>query len=157
MTETLGDRGRGWLRHIWEKATTPDDWSSSGTPHAWWDRDSTAPMCSFPRFDLNETSYVLPVLANLTPAWREAYTAIADGLITRYTSFWAAVDWLTLIGPDPNVDRYPLEWLGLAPEHLRGRYPLPGWTGNGVEPWGLQPDPIGSDGNLFFRGFFNLL
>jgi len=157
MTEHLNERGRGWLRHIWEKATTPDDWSSSGTPHPWWDRESTAPMCSFPRFDLNETSYVLPVLANLTPAWREAYTAIAEGLITRYTSFWAAADWLTLIGPDPNVDRYPPAWLGLAPEHLRGRYPLPGWTGNGIEPWGLQPDPIGSDGNLFFRGFFNLL
>ena len=157
MTMRLEDRGRGWLRHIWEKATTPDDWSSSGTPHAWWDRDSTAPMCAFPRFDLNETSYVLPVLANLTPAWREVYTQIADGLIARYTSFWAAADWLTLIGPDPNVDRYPPEWLGLAPSHLRGRYPLPGWTANGVEPWGLQPDPIGADGNLFFRGFFNLL
>jgi len=26
-----------------------------------------------------------------------------------------------------------------------------------VAPWGLQPDPIGADGNLFFRGFFNLL
>jgi len=157
MTGRLEDRGRGWLRHVWEKATTADDWSSSGTPHPWWDRQSTAPMCSFPRFDLNETSYVLPVLADLTPAWREAYTRIADELIGRYTSFWAAVDWLTLIGPDPNVDRYPPEWLGLAPPHLRGRYPLPGWTGNGVEPWGLQPDPIGADGNLFFRGFFNLL
>jgi hypothetical protein len=26
-----------------------------------------------------------------------------------------------------------------------------------VAPWGLQPDPIGADGNNFFRGFFNLL
>ncbi len=34
---------------------------------------------------------------------------------------------------------------------------LPGWTANGVEPWGLQPDPIGSDGNNFFRGFLNLV
>ena len=40
---------------------------------------------------------------------------------------------------------------------MRGRYDPPGWTANGVEPWGLQPDPIGTDGNLFFRGFFNLL
>ena len=34
---------------------------------------------------------------------------------------------------------------------------MPGWTANGIEPWGLQPDPIGAVGNLFFRGFFNLV
>ena len=34
---------------------------------------------------------------------------------------------------------------------------MPGWTANGIEPWGLQPDPIGSTGNLFFRGFFTLM
>ncbi len=22
----LNARARGWLRHLWEKATTPDDW-----------------------------------------------------------------------------------------------------------------------------------
>jgi hypothetical protein len=64
---------------------------------------------------------------------------------------------LTLIGHDPGQDRYPPEWLVFLPPHLRGRYDPPGWTANGVEPWGLQPDPIGADGNLFFRGFFNLL
>ena len=26
-----------------------------------------------------------------------------------------------------------------------------------IEPWGLSPDPIGSEGNLFFRGWFNLV
>ena len=31
---------------------------------------------------------------------------------------------------------------------------MPGWTANGIEPWGLQWDPIGADGNLFFKGFF---
>ena len=43
------------------------------------------------------------------------------------------------------------------PERLRGRYNRIGWTANGIEPWGLSPDPIGSEGNLFFRGWFNLL
>ena len=47
--------------------------------------------------------------------------------------------------------------LTLIPEKLRGRYPPPGWTGNGIEPWGLQPDPVGADGNVFFRGWLNLL
>lgn len=153
----LDDRARGWLRFIWDKATTPDDWSVNGEPHPWWDRYSTPPMCSLGRFDLHETGYVLPVMCDLTPAWREAYTQIADELVSRHTTFWAAVDWLTMIGHDPDQDRYPPEWLAVLPEHLRGTYDAPGWTGNGVKPWGLQPDPIGSDGNNFFRGFFNML
>ncbi len=157
MPTDLSPQLQGWLRFVWDKATTPDDWSDQGTPHAWWDRTSTAPMCSFPRFDLGETSYILPVLADQTPAWREVYTRIADELVGRHTSFWAAIDWLTLIGHDPHPEEYPPEWLAFLPPHLQGRYDPPGWTANGVAPWGLQPDPIGADGNLFFRGFFNLL
>jgi hypothetical protein len=51
-------------------------------------------MCAFPRFDLSETSYALPLMADQTPAWREVYTEIADQLVGRYTTFWAAIDWL---------------------------------------------------------------
>ena len=153
----LNDRSLGWLRFMWDKATTEDDWSDQGEPHAWWDRYSEPPMCAFPRFDIAEMAYVLPMMLEATPAWREGYTRILDELINRYRSFWGAIDWNTLIGPDPNVDRYPPEWLTVSPEQLRGRYALPGWTGNGVEPWGLQPDPVGCDGNLFYRGWLNLL
>ena len=42
----------------------------------------------------------------------------------------------------------------LIPEQLWGNYNVPGWTANGIEPWGLQWIPIGADGNLFFKGFF---
>ena len=153
----LDERGRGWLRFIWDKATTPDDWSVNGEPHPWWDRYSTPPMCSLGRFDLHETGYVLPVMCDITPAWREAYTRIADELVSRHTTFWAAIDWLTMIGHDPHQKNYPPQWLAVIPEHLRGCYDAPGWTANGVKPWGLQPDPVGADGNNFFRGFFNLL
>jgi Linalool dehydratase/isomerase len=153
----LNDRSLGWLRFLWDKATTADDWSDQGEPHQWWDRYSEPPMCAFPRFDLAMMGYVLPMMLEATPAWREGYTRILDELAWRYTSFWGAIDWNTLIGPDPGVDRYPPEWLMVAPEHLRGRYSLPGWTGNGIEPWGLQPDPVGCDGNLFYRGWLNLL
>lgn len=153
----LDERARGWLRFIWDKATTADDWSVEGEPHAWWDRYSTPPMCSLGRFDLHETGYTLPVMCDITPAWREPYTQIADELVQRHTTFQAAIDWLTMIGHDPDQANYPPEWLAVLPEHLRGRYDSPGWVANGVEPWGLQPDPIGSDGNNFFRGFFNLL
>ncbi len=153
----LDERARGWLRFIWDKATTEDDWSVDGEPHSWWDRYSTPPMCSLGRFDLHETGYVLPVMCDVTPAWREAYTRIADELVARHTTFQAAIDWLTMIGNDPDQANYPPEWLAVSPEHLRGYYDSPGWVANGVEPWGLQPDPIGSDGNNFFRGFLNLL
>jgi Linalool dehydratase/isomerase len=153
----LNPRARGWLRHLWDKATTPDDWSSSGEPHAWWDRDSTAPMCAFPRFDLGECSYALPLMSEVTPAWREVYTRIAREFCERHMTFWAAIDALVLIGEDPNVDRYPPEWQLYMPEKLRGAYAPPGWVANGNERWGLNPDPIAADGNVFFRGFFNLL
>ena len=43
----LNDRARGWLRFLWQKATTADDWSETGTPHPWWDQYSTEPMLSF--------------------------------------------------------------------------------------------------------------
>ncbi len=154
----LNDRARGWLRFLYDKATTEDDWSSGGTPNEWWDRSSTAPMCAFPRFDLSESTYALVMMADQTPAWREVYSRITDELCARHTTHWAAVDWLTQIGHDPDRERYPEAWYAaLIPEHLRGHYDVPGWTANGVEPWGLEPDPIGATGNLFFRGFFNLV
>lgn len=155
---TLNPRARGWLRHVYRKATTVDDWSRAGEPDGWWDRYSTPPMLNFPRFDLSESSYALALMADVTPAWREVYAEILDRLIERHTTFWAAVDWLTQFGHDPKRGEYPEAWKGLfVPEHLWGKYDAPGWTANGVAPWGLQPDPVGSDGNLFFRGFLNLM
>ena len=150
-------RSRGWLTHLWRKAVTPDDWSRTGEPHPWWDRYSVDPMLSFPRFDLSESSYALFLMANRTPAWREVYTRILDKLLERHTTWWAAVDWLSQIGPDPRRAEYPDRYRGLIPKQLWGRYDVPGWTANGIEPWGLQADPIGADGMLFFRGFFNLM
>ena len=50
---------------------------------------------------------------------------------------------------------YPKDWVDLwIPEHLVGEYDTPGWVANGIEPWGLQKDPVGADGNLFFKGFY---
>ena len=31
----LNDRARGWLKFLFRKSTTPDDWSSTGEPHEW--------------------------------------------------------------------------------------------------------------------------
>ena len=154
---TLNRRARGWLRFLWEKTTTPDNWSSYGVPHPWWDRYSNPIVSSYPRFDLQNSSYALLLMADQTPAWREVYTRIADGLASRYPTYWGAIDWLTQIGDDPRRANYPDAVMQGIPERLRGNYNRIGWTANGVEPWGLSPDPIGSEGNLFFRGWFNLL
>jgi hypothetical protein len=153
----LTPRGAGWLRFLWEKATTPDDWSSNGVPHPWWDRYTFPVVLSYGRFDLSYSAYGLLLMADQTPAWREVYTRIADELTARYPTYWGAVDWLTQIGDDPKRESYPPSIMGGFPERLRGSYNRFGWTGNGVEPWGLQPDPIGADGYLFFRAWFLLL
>lgn len=176
------DRTRGWLRYLWQKSTTPDDWGYRENierpwgiqiprgeidwqddgigPHPWWDQYTAAPMLSYPRFDLADSSYGIMLMADQTPAWREVYTRILDELAVRHTAYWAAIDWNTFIGPSPDRDNYDaLNAPGYQawPERLHGNYDAPGWTANGVEPWGLQPDPIGADGNLFFRGWLNLL
>lgn len=156
-TAALSPKAQGWLRHLWRKATTEDDWTRAGKPHPWWDGYSMPPMLNFPRFDLSESSYGLLIMARKTPAWREVYVRILDELLRRHTTYWAAIDWLTYLGPDPKRASYPKAYKRLIPKHLWGQYDVPGWTANGVEPWGLSPDPIGSEGNLFFRGFFNLM
>ncbi len=153
----LNRRACGWLRFLWEKATVNDDWGGDGMPHPAWDRYSNPVVTSYPRFDLHNSSYALLVMADQTPAWREVYTRIADGLAGRYPTYWGAIDWLTQIGDDPRRANYPDRVMQAIPERLRGRYNRIGWTANGVEPWGLSRDPIGSDGNLFFRGWFNLV
>jgi hypothetical protein len=145
----------GLARYLWCKATTPDDWSRGGEPHPWWDRSSMAPMLSFPRFDLSESSYAFLLLARKTPAWREVYTRILYELLRRHTTWWAAVDWLTQIGPDPDRARYPRRYKPLIPKDLWGHYDVPGWTANGIAPWGWPTRS--ADGNLFFRGFFTLM
>jgi Linalool dehydratase/isomerase len=150
----LDERAQGWLRYLHRKATTPDDWDRAGQPHPHWDDHSDPPMLCWHRFDLIDSTYAIALMADRTPAWREVYARILDELIFRHTGWWAARDWLTQIGHDPDRASYPDLYRVLIPEHLWGDYDVPGWTANGIEPWGLQMDPIGADGNLFFKGFF---
>ena len=153
----LNERAQGWLNFLYRKATTPDDWTEDGTPNEWWDQTSTAPMCSFPRFDLQESTYAIGLMADKTPAWREVYSEILDEIAERSITYWAAVDWLSQFGHDPDRKNYPEAWKGtLIPEEFWGNYDAPGWTANGIAPWGFHADPIGADGNLFFKGWLNL-
>ena len=153
----LNERAQGWLNFLYQKATTPDDWTEDGEPDEWWDKTSTPPMCSFPRFDLQESTYALGLMSDRTPAWREVYSEILDEIAERSITYWAAVDWFSQFGQGPDRPNYPDLWKGtLIPEEFWGEYDAPGWTANGVAPWGLQMDPIGADGNLFFKGWLNL-
>jgi hypothetical protein len=81
---SLNRRTLGWLRFLWEKSTTPDDWSSNGIPHPWWDRYTAPVVLSYGRFDLSFSAYGLLLMADQTPAWREAYTRITDGFVSRF-------------------------------------------------------------------------
>lgn len=149
------ERSRGWLRYMYRKATTPDNWDKDGEPHAHWDGISGEPRRSWHRFDLQDSAQPVAIMADITPAWREVYGTILDELVVRFTGYWAAKDWLDQIGDDPRREHYPEEWYEtLIPPTLRGKYDVPGWTANGVDPWGLQMDPISADGNLFYKGFF---
>ena len=150
----LSDRNVGWLRYLHRKATTADSWERAGRPHEHWDNVSDPPMLCFHRFDLIDSTYAVALMADRTPAWREVYEQILDELIFRHTGWWAAEDWLTQIGHDPDRGDYPEAYRLLIPASQWGNYDVPGWTANGTEPWGLQWDPIGADGNLFFKGFF---
>jgi hypothetical protein len=151
-------RPLGWLKFLHHKVGLDDDWSRSGTPDPRWDSYSYPPLVSWPRFDLIDASCALAVLADLTAAWRELYVEILDGLLRRYVTWWGALDWMTLKGRDPQRGAYPESWRGsIVPAELFGDYEAPGWTGDGMAPWGDQPDPIGADGNLFYKGFLSLL
>jgi Linalool dehydratase/isomerase len=154
----LSERSRGWLKYLHRKANTPDNWDREGHPSPMWDGKSSPPMLSFPRFDLLDSSYAMALMADTTPAWREIYSSILDQLLERYGTYWGAIDWMTQIGHDPQRENYPESWKRLyIPDDLQGQYDVPGWTANGIEPWGLQMDPIGADGNLFYKGFFDLM
>jgi hypothetical protein len=155
---TLSERSRGWLKYLYRKANTPDNWDRGGHPSGMWDDKSTPPLLSFARFDLLDSSYAMALMADTTPAWREVYSAILDQLLQRYGTYWGAIDWMTQIGHDPQRGNYPESWKRqYIPADRQGDYDVPGWTANGIEPWGLQMDPIGADGNLFYKGFFNLI
>src|SRR5262245_54843313 len=104
---TLNRRTLGWLRFLWEKSTTVDDWSSNGIPHPWWDRYTAPVVLSYGRFDLSFSAYGILMMADQTPAWREVYTRMTDEMAKRYPTYWGAIDWLTQIGDDQQRTRKP--------------------------------------------------
>ena len=77
---SLNDKTLGWLTFLHRKVSINDDWSEDGEPLEWWDKTSNPPVLNFARFDLSESSYAIGLMADVTPAWREAYAYILKGL-----------------------------------------------------------------------------
>ena len=90
----------------------------------------------------------------MTPAWREVYGRILDELVFRHTGWWAARTGSPSSATTRSAVPTRTRTVSVIPADRWGDYDVPGWTANGIEPWGMQWDPIGADGNLFFRGFF---
>ena len=86
----LSDRSRGWLRYLYRKATTEDNWDKDGSPHPHWDAVTNEPTSSWHRMDLRGSSYAIPLMSDTTPAWREVYGKVLDELLHRHTGYWAA-------------------------------------------------------------------
>jgi hypothetical protein len=161
---SLNERAQGWLRHLHQKATTADDWSyDSKGPHEWWDGSTAPPMCSWPRFDLQESAYAVALMADKTPAWREVYSTILDGICERYIQHWGTADFINQFGHDPSAAHYPAMFRTFIPPDRFGNYDAPGWTGNGTNkfpdgsPAGYEKDAVGAEGMLFYKGFLVLL
>jgi hypothetical protein len=155
--QQLSERARGWLRFLYRKATTEDDWSKEGRPSELWDAKTLPPFLIWHRFDLSESSFALALMADVTPAWREVYSDLLDRMTRRYTTYWAAKDWIEQIGPDPDRDCYPDAFFpAIIPNELRGNYDKPGWAHNGAEPWGLEPDPCAAVGAIYYKSFLDV-
>jgi len=153
----LSERACGWLRYMYRKALVNDDWSKNGRPSEMWDAKTLLPMLNWHRFDAVDSSYAIALMSDVTPAWREVYSAILDRLVERITSYWGAIDWTQQIGPDPKRGEYPDAYFPiLIPPELRGKYDSPGWAANGVEPWGFEPDPVKAAGAIYYKGFLSL-
>ncbi len=155
--QQLSERARGWLRFLYRKATTNDDWSKEGRPSELWDAKTLPPFLNWHRFDLTESSLALALMADVTPAWREVYGDLLDRMTQRYTTYWAAKDWIEQVGPDPDRGCYPDAFFpAVIPSELRGKYDKPGWAHNGAEPWGREPDPCAAVGAIYYKSFLDL-
>ena len=51
------DRSRGWLRYMYRKATTEDNWDKEGQPHPHWDDRTHGPGRTWHRMDLWASMY----------------------------------------------------------------------------------------------------
>jgi hypothetical protein len=155
----LTDEALGWLAFLDRKTTFNDSWFKDDNVHPSWDNYTGAPIGVYHRYDLSYATYALGIMSENTPAWREEYGKILEYMADRFLEYWAMWDWIENSGPDPNRANYPAEAAVLFPPGYMGKYDIPGWAGNGIEPYQYDPDPVRGNGacNLMYKGYLNLV
>ena len=154
----LSERALGWLHYMHRKVNLADDWSKKGKPSEAWDDKTAPPTLNWHRFDLTFGSVAISMMAEVTPAWREVYEEILNSLAHRMTTYWAWHDWIEQRAEDPAREAYPpIYYQLLIPPGYAGKYNVPGYAGNGLSRHSFEPDPIATSGNLYYKGFLNLI
>jgi hypothetical protein len=155
----LTDEAMGWLAYLDRKTTLNESWAKDDVPHEAWDDKTQPPIMPFHRYDLTYATYALGLMAENTPAWREQYGKILGYMSERFLEYHSMWDWIECSGPDPKRAEYPAETAFMFPEGYFGKYDMPGWAGNGIEPYQYDPDPVRGNGtcNLMYKGYLNLV
>ncbi len=155
----LTDEALGWLAYLDAKTAFNSTWFKDDAIHPSWDNYTGAPIGVYHRYDLSYATWALGLMAENTPAWRERYSKILGYMADRFLEYWAMWDWIENSGPDPNRANYPAEAAVLFPPGYMGKYDIPGWAGNGIEPFEYDPDPVRGNGscNLMYKGYLNLV
>jgi hypothetical protein len=155
----LTEEAMGWLAFLHRKVGFGGTWFKDDVVHPSWDNLTGAPIGVYHRYDLSYATMALGLMADQTPAWREEYSRILGYVADRMLEYWSHWDWAENSGPDPNRANYPDEARVLIPEGHLGKYDIPGWAANGVEPFPYDPDPVRGNGscNLMYKGYLNLI
>lgn len=155
----LSEEAIGWLAYMNRKVEFGGVWSKDSRPHESWDNLTGPPVGTQHRYDLTYATFALALMADATPAWREAYSKILGFMADRMLEYWSFWDWVENKGQDPNVGNYPeFFYKHLIPPGYAGRYPTPGWAANGLPPHEYDPDPVRGAGvaNMMYKGYLNL-
>lgn len=159
---TLTDEAMGWLAYQRRRTSeyAAGKWTKDDVVHKSWDNFTGAPIDNYYRYDLTFGSYAIALMAEHTPAWREAYTEFFDISLQRFMEYWTFFDWVQNKGEDPNRLNYPDMFYDVfMPKGFKGKYDSPGWAGNGLAPYEYDPDPVRANGscNVMYKGYLSLL
>jgi len=89
----LSEDALGWLAYLYRKVGFGGKWTEDTRPHEAWDNMSGAPVQDLYRYDLTYATFALALMADITPAWREGYSAVLSFLNDRMLEYWSFVDW----------------------------------------------------------------
>ena len=159
---TLTDEAMGWLAYQHRRATVHSvgKWSKDDAVHISWDNRTGDPIDNYYRYDLTFSTFAIALMAEHTPAWREAYTDVLDITLQRFVEYWTFFDWVQNSGEDPDRLNYPDWWYDvLMPKGSKGKYDSPGWAANGLAPYEYDPDPVRANGhcNVMYKGYLSLI